>query len=319
MVTHGTTAGLHIILHGYGWQPGDELVTCDLEHMALANPPPVLAERHGIVAKHVEVPSNASEEEQLALIEAAVTPRTKMVALSHIQFSCGLRMPVKQIADIAHSAGALLLVDGAQTGGQVAIDVRELGADFYAVSGQKWLLGPQGTGALYMAREHQRQIEPLFSTHAIADGRVQLAETAGPPNPMTRFKMTTQGPALTAGLIEAISQLQAIGWEAVESRAGELASRLRAGVLALPGCSLTGPREGPTTCGLVALTVEGWEPRLLVEALWERWRIAARAVAHPAAVRFSCHVFNTEAEVDKALAALATLVREGPPAEAKAG
>jgi selenocysteine lyase/cysteine desulfurase len=169
-----------------------------------------------------------------------------------------------------------------------------------------------------MAKEHQRRIEPPFTTHAIADGRLQQAENAGPPNPMTRFKMTSQSPALTAGLIEAVSQLQAIGLDAVEARANELASRLRAGVLSLAGAALTGPREGPTACGLVALTLEGWEPRQAVEALWERWRIAARAVAHPPAVRFSCHVFNTEAEVDRALASLATLLREGPPVESRA-
>jgi selenocysteine lyase/cysteine desulfurase len=206
-----------------------------------------------------------------------------------------------------------LLVDGAQTGGHIAIDVRELGADFYAVSGQKWLLGPAGTGALYIAREHARKIDPLFTTHEIADSRAPVAENAGIPNAMTRFRMTSQSPALIAGMIAAARELQAIGFDAIEAHNNELASRLRAGLLALPGCALTGPREGPTACGLVAVTIEGWEPRQVVEALWERWRISARAVAHPPAVRFSCHVFNTATEIDKALAAIATLVKEGPP------
>ncbi|MPZ50336.1 MAG: aminotransferase class V-fold PLP-dependent enzyme [Dehalococcoidia bacterium] len=318
LITHGTTEGLNIVLHGFNWQPGDELVTCDLEHMALANPPPVLAERHGVSVRRVELPVGASEEEQLRLVTEAITPRMRIVALSHIQFSCGLRMPIKAIADMAHRAGALVLVDGAQTGGQIAIDVREIGADFYAVSGQKWLLGPIGTGALYVAREHARAIEPLFTTHTISDGRVQVAENAGPSSPMQRFRVTAQSPALLAGLIEAARTMQAIDMDVVEARANELASRLRAGLLALPGCALSGPREGPTSCGLVAVTVQGWEPRQVVEALWERWRIAARAVAFPPAVRFSCHVFNTEAEIDKAVGALALLVKDGPPESVEA-
>jgi selenocysteine lyase/cysteine desulfurase len=314
MITHGTTEGLHIVLYGFPWQPGDELVTCALEHAALAQSANVLEQKFGIVAKRVEVPPNASEELQLRMVSDAITPRTRIVALSHVQYTCGLRMPIPAIVEAAHRAGALVLVDGAQTGGQLAIEVRDIGADFYSISGQKWALGPQGTGALWIAPEHNRVFEPLFNTHDLADHRPGPAlEGAGPPDPLQRFRVTSQSTALVAGFGEAARLLTAIGMSAVEERANDLAGRLRAGVHAIPGCRVTGPLEGGATCGLVAVAVEGWEPHQVVEALWERWRISIRAVNNPPAVRFSVHVFNTEGEIDEALGALGSLVKDEPP------
>jgi L-cysteine/cystine lyase len=314
MLTHGTTEGVHVVLYGLEWQAGDELVTCALEHPALASPASVLEERYGVVSKRVVVPSDADEDAQLKAIVDAITPKTRVVALSHIQYSCGLRMPIREIAEAAHRNGALVLVDGAQTGGHIALDPRALGADFYAISGQKWLLGPQGTGALYVAREHARTIAPLFQTHAIADARAEMGEYAGGASPLARFRVTSQSTALTAGLGEAARILLDIGMGTVEEHNNDLAAKMRAGLAAIPGTTLTGPREGSATCGLVSVAVAGWEPRQVVEALWDRWRIAGRAVNSPAAVRFSCHVFNTDAEVAAVVRAIGEIVKEEAPA-----
>jgi selenocysteine lyase/cysteine desulfurase len=213
---------------------------------------------------------------------------------------------------VVHRAGALLLVDGAQGAGQMAVDVHALGVDFYAISGQKWLLGPQGTGALYLAREHARTINPLFTTHTLADDQAALPE-AVVLHPLQRFRVASQNTALLAGFGEAVRLMQSLGFDAVEERANELADRLRAGLAVTAGCTLTGPRSGSAACALAAVSLDGWEPRSVVEALWERWRIAARAVVFPPAVRFSTHVFNTEAEIDATLEAIRTLANEGPP------
>jgi selenocysteine lyase/cysteine desulfurase len=227
-------------------------------------------------------------------------------------------MPVRAIADLAHAAGALLLVDGAQTAGQIPLDMRALGADFYAVSGQKWLLGPQATDALFVAREQARAIEPLFTTHALADDRRLRAETALAPSPLSRFRLTAQAPALVAGLARAIGLVQEIGSEAIEAHVNRLAARLRRGVATIEGCAITGPTDPSVACGLVAVAIEGWEPRQTVEALLSRGRITARAVNQPPAVRFSTGAFNTEAEVDLVLETLSAIARERPPVEAPA-
>ncbi len=310
-VTHGTTEGINVAIYGLDWQPGDEFVTCNLEHPALATPANVLEER-GITVKRVEVSADASSDEALELLIGAITPRTKLLALSHVQYSCGLKVPAKQLAEAAHRVGALIALDGAQTGGQLDIDVKELGVDVYAISGQKWVLGPNGTGAVYINADVQRRLSPLFTTHAVADARVMPADGPGGGNPMMRFRIASQSPALTAGFTTAIGLLQEIGLEKVEAHCSALGDRLRQGLASIPGCGLTGPARGEGTCGLTAVTLEGWAPPQLVDALWQRWHIAVRAVNFPPATRFSTAPFNTMEEVEQVLEALKTLASETP-------
>lgn len=313
-LTHGTTEGLHVVVYGMKWQPGDEFVTCNLEHPALATPAGVLEERFGAVSKRVELSTDSSAGEISERIVSAITPKTRLVALSHVQFSCGLKLPIKSIADAAHRQGVPVLVDGAQTGGQLAIDVKALGVDYYSVSGQKWLLGPQGTGAMYVKGDRWRELDPLFTTHTIVESRAMPGDgPAGASRPLQRFRIASQSPALIAGFTEAVRVAQELGLEEIEARSKALAQRFKSGASEIKGLNLTCPTDPELSCGLASVAMEGWQPGQLVEALWQRSRIAVRSVAFPPAVRFSMGWFNTEDEVDKALAALKTLAGETPP------
>lgn len=312
-VTHGTTEGVNLVLYGTKWNRGDELVSCDLEHGAIMTPTHVLEERFGIVANRVDVEPNATTQQMLDLFEKAITRRTKVVALSHIQFSVGLRLPIFEISEMAHRVGALVLIDGAQTAGHIKIDVRELGCDFYAFSGQKWLCGPQATGAFWADPDKIRQIDPPFMTHAIADDRAEGGETAGLPHMLQRFRLASQSPALVAGFTRAIELMEDIGAEEIEKHAQDLGDRLRNGIGELSACKLIGPNGGPESCGLVSVSLEGWQPSQIVNELWDRWRIAGRAVRHPGAVRFSMAAFNQESDADAVVEALRTLSKEEPP------
>lgn len=301
VLTHGTTEGVNMVLHGLPWEPGDGLVTCDLEHPAIREPVGILEERYGVAARVVEVPPESSAQEMVRRIQSALDPRTRLVALSHIQYTCGLRMPMEEIAKAVHRAGALLLVDGAQTAGQVPLDVERLGADFYALSGQKWLLGPLGTGALFIKREQRERLRPLLTSREWAE-RLGREGTA----------LASQSVALWAGLAEAVRTVTDLGLEWIEERCLALAQRLKGALSEVPGCTLTGPTPPELSCGLVSVAVESWEPPSLVERLWDRWRIVARAVGYPAGVRFSTAAFNTEEEVDRVAQAVAELASEGP-------
>ena len=313
VLTHGTTEGCHTVLHGLKWSPGDQIVTCSLEHNALANATAVIEERHGVEVVRVETPPNASKQQLLDLFGAAITPKTKVVAISHVQYTCGLRLPVPEITAMAHGAGALVLIDGAQTGGTADVDVHSLGIDFYAISGQKWLLGPNATGALYVHRQHFRTIDPLFQTHAIADKRAQRAETDVLANPLGRFRLTSHNPPMLGGFAEAIKLARAVGLPQIEQRSLEIAGRLRAGLRSLEGCSLTGPSDPGSQSSLVSVAVDGWEPAQLVEDLWTKHHISVRAVNNPPAVRFSCAAWNTEEEVDRVLEAMSEAEKAPPP------
>jgi L-cysteine/cystine lyase len=316
-ITHGTTEGLNIVIYGMEWKPGDEFISCNLEHMALGTPCNVLEERYGVTVKRVDVPANASAAESAERFKAAMTPRTKLIALSHVQYSCGLKLPMKEIIAAAHEMGIPVAVDGAQTGGQLAVDVRALDVDFYAISGQKWFLGPNGTGAIFVKKDHLPNLEPIFTTNAIADARAMPGDGPGGANPWMRFRIASQNPALVAGFDQAIKVLQEIGLDEIEAYSKRLGDRMRAGIAQIPGCSVTGPTADDATCGLTSVAVEGWEPSQVVNALWDRYHIAVRAVASPAGIRFSTAPFNTEEEVDRALQALRTVASEpAPPVEA---
>jgi selenocysteine lyase/cysteine desulfurase len=295
VLTHGTTEGVNIVVSGLSWQPGDELLTTDLEHPAIKTPATLLAERQGVIVRPVAMPADATPEQAVEAVAQALTPRTKLVALSHIMFTTGLRIPAKETVQAAHDAGALVLLDGAQTGGQMILDVPAIGADFYTISGQKWLLGPTGSGALYMSPAGRERVSPLFTS----PGQGSRTGLAG-------YALTSQSTPIRAGFAEALHTNWELGRESVEARIMDLASRLRAGLLDIKGVSISGPSAGT---GLTVVSVDGHEPAAMVEAMWASERIVARTVAYPAGVRFCTAPFNNEADVDRAIEAMRRLAR----------
>ncbi len=296
VLTHGTTEGVDVVLHGLGWEPGDELLTCDLEHPALDEPAALLAERRGVSVRRVRLSPKASADEALDTIRGAITPRTRLLALSHIMYTCGLKLPAAGIARAAHEAGAMVLFDGAQSGGHVRLDMAETDADFYAVSGQKWLLGPAGTGALYVRRDRHELLAPLVRSPGV-----------GFFTGLEALRLTSGSTPLQAGLAEAVDVYEELGPQRAEARIRELAARLRDGLSEIRGVAVTGPDDPEASCGLTAIEADGWAAGDLADALWERHRVAARTVGYPAGVRFSTAAFNDEGDVDRALEAVRML------------
>ena len=309
LLTHSTREGLDVVVYGMDWQPGDELLICDLEHPALTSPADVLTERRGVVARNPNISYTAEQGEILEIIAASITPKTRLVALSHIQYTCGLRMPIKEIAGVAHEMGVPLLVDGAQSIGHIEVDLSDLGADYYALPGQKWLLGPNGTGALYVNPDRRDGLEPLFSTNEI-ESRRAMERSA-----LARFNLVTHNPGLIAGLSESARLASEIGIRNIEERAMLLADLLRREAATVPGCTLLSPSSRESACGLVTVSLEGWPPADLTTALQERLSVVGRTVHDPDGIRFSTHFFNTEDEVGRVVEALKQLSAEGftPP------
>ncbi len=305
-LTHSTSEGVNIVVHGLDWQPGDELLICDLEHPALKKPAEVVAERRGVSVVTANVPPRASQADAFGRISDAMSARTRLVALSHVQFTCGLRMPLEEIALEARRRGILFLVDGAQGPGHLPVNVQNLGCDFYALSGQKWLMGPSGTGALYIRPDHQQKLEPILTT-SLVESRAAQARSLS-----SQLSLGSHSPGLLAGMTEAVRIAEELGPARVLEYVLSLSDLLRDRVLGIPGCSLLSPSNAESSCGLVTIALDGWRPEELASVLDQRRHIVARVVRSPDGVRFSTAPFNTEDEIERVAGALFALAGERP-------
>lgn len=306
-LTENTTEGLNIAINGLPWRAGDEIITCDLEHSSVLVPSYFQQSRHGVVVKVLPIATDEAPDVILGKIEAAMTERTRLVFLSHIQYSCGLRMPVKEIGELARVRGALLLLDGAQTAGHIPLDVRDMGCDFYSIPAHKWLLGSEGAGALYIRKELIPEVQPTKVAGRAALPGNDPYRFEPYTDSIDKFLITSSSTALRAGMLEAIGAIQEIGLEEIEARNLYLAETLKQALQLVPGVKLLSPLGREGSSGLVSFAVDGVDPPAVVSRFWDRHRIVARSVGFPSCIRVSLHVFNTEEEVDKVVEAVREL------------
>ncbi len=305
-LTKNTTDGLNIVINGLPWQEGDEIITCSLEHSSVLVPSYFTQSRHGVKMRVLPMAANEPREDILSKIEGAINDRTKLVFLSHIEYSSGLRMPVNEIRSMTRDRGIWMLLDGAQTAGHIYLDMRDIDCEFYSIPGQKWLLGSEGVGALYI---RQDMIPTVAPTQVGGRAVVHYEEPVNmEPNiaSMDKFLVSSTSTALQAGLAEAVKFIQDAGVAAIEERNLDLASSLKAALSDIPRVTVGSPMDRQSSSGLVTLNISGVEPESLVSYLWEQHRIVARRVEYPPSVRVSLHFFNTEEEV----ATLADAVRQ---------
>ncbi|ADB61953.1 aminotransferase class V [Haloterrigena turkmenica DSM 5511] len=290
-LTESTTDGINRVAGALDWDD-DIVVRTDLEHSAGILPWQRLERERGVDVRVLETERGRLDLED---VTAAAEDAT-LFCVSSLTWTHGTRLPVSEIVDIAHDAGALVLVDAVQAPGQRPVDVREWGADFVAAAGHKWLVGPFGSGFLYvregLEREHDL-VPAAIGYRSVVDpnaAEYEYAPGAG------RFEVGTASPAPHAGLAESIRALEEVGLDAIESRIERLTDRLKDG---LSDERLLSPRGFES--GLVTIDVE--DPESTVERLSDAG-IVVRSLPDPDAIRASVHAFNTPEDVDKLLEAL---------------
>jgi L-cysteine/cystine lyase len=299
LVTRNTTEGLNIVLSGMDWNQGDEIVTCNLEHGSVVVPSQLLGQRYGVVLKIVELDPHDPRETILAKIEAAFTSKTRMVFISHIQYSTGLRMPAEEIRQLTKDKGILFMLDGAQSGGHIALDMAKSEFDFYSIPGQKWLLGYEGTGALFIRKDHLERIHPAHTGGRAVVAPFDVHTFEPVPDSMEKFLGGSTSVPLQAAFLEAVKFVEETGIQNIEERNLDLADSAKAKLSEIPGVTVISTSERRDSSGLVAFSVEGQAPLTVVNHLWENHQIVVRQVSYPAAIRVSLHFFNTEDEVDR--------------------
>jgi L-cysteine/cystine lyase len=295
-LTHNTTEGMNIAIMGLRWQPGDEIVTSVAEHPGGLYPAYLLHQRYGVKVRQTEIglPGRDPVEE----LRKALSPRTKAVVLSHVSWATGMALPVRELADLAHSVGALFICDAAQSAGMVPSHVYELGVDAYACSGQKWLCGPDGTGALFVRRDRWSEIQQTYigffgiqfgmSDH---DGNYVPADTA------RRYDVSMVYPGGLRALRASLRWIgEDIGWDWVYQRIATLGRYCYEALATLDGVTMLTPRD--RMAGLAHFRVEGIAPPELTEKLGASG-ILIRDTHDPDANRISTGFYNTETEIDR--------------------
>ncbi len=311
-LTHHTTDGMNIVTMGFNWEPGDEVATTTIEHPAGIFPLYTIQDRYGVRINFADV---GLGEDPLDAIDAALTPRTRLLSLSHVSYSTGARLPLEEIIALAHAKGIPVLVDGAQSAGVFDLDLAALNVDFYAIPGQKWLCGPEGVGMLYIRPDHLPTLRPTYANfNAIQShdwrGRFTFNPTA------RRFETGTIYPPAMAGMQASLRWLmEEAGQDWAYARIARIAAYAREAIGSLPGVRLLTPEKRQAS--LVNFLPVGWSPAQmsgLIAALDTRG-IIIRNISHvPYAVRVSCGFYNTEAEIDALREALAELLAAGPGA-----
>jgi selenocysteine lyase/cysteine desulfurase len=250
----------------------------------------------------------ATSEEALAqAVWAAVTPRTRVLCVSHATFTTGTLLPIPELAARCREAGIVLAVDGAHPPGMVAVDLAEVAGDFYASSPHKWLLAPQGTGLLYLTEPWRTRLWPSVASGGWDD----LALGAH------RFNhMGTMDESRLAGLLAAIEFVRAIGMDRVEARARFLRRRLEEGIRSIPGVFVATPEDERLKAAMVSFRLDGVESAALQRYLSSRANVRTRVIGEYdyGWMRLSTHVYNAPAHVDRVLEILADVARSGIPA-----
>jgi len=301
-LTHSTGDGLNIVYSGIDWKKGDRAITTNLEHVANILPLMRLRKRLGVDVVEVEADQDGLFDP--GGFEEAINEKTKLVTISHVIYMVGTVLPAKEITKIAHEHNVPVLLDMAQSAGCIQINLKEIGCDYAAARGGKWLLGPGGTGFLYV---DLKQLESLSQASIGYQGaRTEGSEYAPHPD-ARRFEISELNAPIYGGLRRAIKYHTDIGKGNVEKRVRSLAGYLIEKANQTPNLRVLGTQNLDLKNGLVTLQVKGQNAAELVPMLESKHGIVARAVPKFNAVRISLHIFNTEGEVDALINTLKSL------------
>ncbi len=289
-IVRNTTEAMNVVANGLDLGPGDEILSTTHEHIGGRCCWELQAARHGAVLRQIApILDPASADDQVAAWTAAITPRTRVLSISHVHFTTGLIEPVARLVRLARDRGIVSVIDGAHPPGMLALDLQAIDADFYATSPHKWLLAPKGTGLLVTRPDRIATTWPL-----IASGDWQSDD-------LRRFEhVGTVNESLIAGLAAAVTFQQAIGREAIEARTRHLATGLDAELRAIPGVHVTSPRRPKFRSAIVSFTVDGVSAEELQRILG-RERIRTRRVSEFGLeyLRLSTHFFVLPAQIEK--------------------
>ena len=292
-MTDNVTNGMSYIANGITLQPGDEIITTNQEHGGGLGGWQVKEKRYGAILKMVEVPKPVqSSQEVYDIIVKAMTPKTKVLMISHMITGSGTIVPAKELCAEASRRGIFTVLDGAQTIGQIKVDVKDLGCDVYLGCFHKWMGAPAGTGFMYVKAD---KIKDIWTT--VASYRWNQHEDEG-------YRFTQRGTGnfpVLKGLEASIDFHNEIGPDKVYARIKFLGERLRTGLRKNKKVKMFSPADETLCAGISVYNVEGKTGAQLQETYWAKAKMRPRSQGDMFGVRHCTHIFNSVEEIDKAI------------------
>ena len=296
-ITRNTTEGMNLIATGLGLKRHDRVLTTDHEHAGGSIGWQHVARRQGIKIDQVKLPIGGDDADEIVrLFRRAIKKATRVISVSHVTYTTGLRLPVARLAELAHGSGCVLVVDGAQAVGGMDVVVRGLDCDAYATSGHKWLLGPKGTGLLYIRKPLQERMKAVTLEGGMG---VYTASTG------------TRNLANMLGLAAALAWSARHGRKRMYAHIMGLRRRAETGLRDVRGLRIfSPPSDSALASGVLCVGLPNGVGRQAVhDRLADQYQIVVRVVDHaPGGLRIAPHVYNTEDDVDRLVAALRELV-----------
>jgi selenocysteine lyase/cysteine desulfurase len=303
-INRNTTEGINTAIHGLDMNEGDEILISSLEHPAGIHPCRLKKKRFGITVTEVPlgVPPKSSEE-IVDAFEKAITPKTKAICISHTVYITGLISPIKELSEMAHKHGILIIVDSAHGIGMLDLNMKEMGADVFCASPYKWLGAPTGCGVMYMKKEVQDKIYPLIATGGWDTNKgAQRFET-----------LSQRADPIIFALGEAVDFQNAIGKQRIERRIKTLAGYLKQELQKIPKVRLHTSTDPYLSGGLTAFSIEGVDAEMIVDFIREKYNIVIRTIGrdrdNTRGVRVSTNFYISLKQVDMLLEGIHHLAR----------
>lgn len=326
-LTRNVSDGINIVATGFDWQPGDEVIISDEEHPSGALPWMNLSRRRGVVVRLLPLnggyrvsrsnpvprtlnpvpPFSGGGEELLARLERLINPRTRLVFISHVSTRRGIRTPVADICRLVRSRGIPIMVDGAHSVGAVPVDVKAIGCDFYAGCGHKWLLGPQGTGFLYVSRERLEELQLTWLGWGMTSEYDLPNLTFEPVSEARRFEYGTRNWGMYAGLSASIRFARQVGLDDIFARSQKLATHLKQRLSDIPGVEVLTPLDSDASASLVAISTRGLDHPNPGQWLWDEHRILVAHNPEQKWMRLSAAYFLLEEELERLVERMGSL------------
>ncbi len=306
-VMRGVSEGFLTVLRGIDWHEGDEVVVTTDEEAALLLPVLAMRDQQGVVIRKMPLVDGTADE-QVAALEACLSERTRLVAISHVTTDLGFRLAVKELCDSVRQAGAWSFVDMAHSCGVFPIDLVDTGCDFAGLLSYKWMYSPYAAGLLYVSPGRIGDLPVPFpggrseSRLDFETDQFELHETA------ERFQFGPWAWPLVHAWAAACDWLDDIGVPAIAERTSALTNRLKRGLSEISGVSLWTPMSFDRSAALVSMGLAGWTGEDLAATLRERWNMIVKPLPHTReGLRISVPFFLEEDEIDWLLEALREL------------